>query len=852
MTVPERPLIDITGLEKRFGGQHALAGVDFRLNPGEIHALLGENGAGKSTLIKILAGVVTRDAGEIRVNGVALPRHHDQADSRAAGLAFVHQDLGLIGSLSVAENLALANGYARRGGLISHRRTERAAREVLERLQIELSPSATVASLPQDGKVMVAVGRAFSANASALVLDEVSSRLPGPETARLVESLRRSRREGIGYIYVTHRLDEVFEVADRVTVLRDGRRIMTADVSEVSIGDLIDAIAGSRHVDPVRRERSVAPPVSKGLALEVKELSGPGLEAPVSLTAASGDVVAFCGLVGSGAQEVAALLGGAARPRAGRAILHGTPLRLGSPVALRKAGCEYVPGDRQAEGGMPSLTARENIFPGRRTASAAPDGIVVRPRRERKAATALLQRFEVRPAHSELPLDAFSGGNQQKVIVARAPPTTDPARARRSDFRRGRRGARRTARAGAGSRGNGSRRAVGLQRLPGGGRDRPSGIRDEARSRLRGARRTRPHREAAGRGEPWCIPRRRRPRMSTAKVAASRGPAALRAVVQARTRDVTHRYGLVLVFAGIVILFTVLRPEIYPTWQNARTIGSTQAVIALLALAAMLPLVVGQFDVSVGYQLGLSQSLCAGLQIKGGASAGVAAAVAIAACLVVGSVNGLLVARFRLPSFIATLAVGTVVLGLTELYSNDETISGPLPDAFTNLGRNSLAGVPLPFIYVLVATAALWLTLEYTAWGRACYATGGGERAAELAGVRTTRAIVSSFLGASLLSGLAGVLSVMILGASSPTVGLGLLLPAFAAAFLGATAIRPGRFNPAGTLIAVYMLAAGITGLQMLGAASYVEQLFNGGALIVALSLSAFVSHRAGRTAGRT
>lgn len=311
--------------------------------------------------------------------------------------------------------------------------------------------------------------------------------------------------------------------------------------------------------------------------------------------------------------------------------------------------------------------------------------------------------------------------------------------------------------------------------------------------------------------------------------------------------DLVNRYGLIGVFALIVVLFSVLKPDTFPTADNAQSIASTQAVVALLALAAMMPLIVGHFDVSIGFQLGLSQTLCAGLIIQSHWSALLACVVAVASCVVVGVINGFLVARVRLPSFIATLGVGTLVLGLTQLYGKDETISGALPDSFTSLGRNLFAGVPLPFWYVVILAVVLWLAFEYTFWGRECHATGGNPRAALLAGVRTDRVTFQCFVFAGLISGLAGVLSVTILGASAPTVGLGSLLPAYAAAFLGATAIRPGRFNAVGTVLAIYLLAAGITGLQMLGAHFYVEQLFNGGALLIALILSAYAAARSGK-----
>ena len=273
-----------------------------------------------------------------------------------------------------------------------------------------------------------------------------------------------------------------------------------------------------------------------------------------------------------------------------------------------------------------------------------------------------------------------------------------------------------------------------------------------------------------------------------------------------------QKYALIVVFAAIVGLFSVLNPAVFATAANAQTIASTQATVALLALAAMLPLVVGQFDISVGYQFGLAQGLCAYLIINEGVPAVAAILVTLAAGLLIGLVNGVLVAKVKLNSFVATLGVGILVLGLTQWLTKDVTITGALPALFTDLGRNAVLGIPLPFVYVLVATAVLWLALEYTPWGRECYATGGNERAALLAGVRTERRTVQVFVFAALLAALSGCLSVMILGASSPTVGLGSLLPAFAGAFLGATSIRPGRFNAIGTLIAVYLVATGITG----------------------------------------
>lgn len=303
-------------------------------------------------------------------------------------------------------------------------------------------------------------------------------------------------------------------------------------------------------------------------------------------------------------------------------------------------------------------------------------------------------------------------------------------------------------------------------------------------------------------------------------------------------------YSLIVTLAVVVLLFTVINPDVFATWANARTIMATSATIALLALAAMLPFAVGQFDISVGFQFGLAQALCAGLIARQGLPPAVALVAVLVLGTVVGLINGLLVTVLRLPSFIATLGTGILVLGCTQWYTNDLTISAPLPTWFSALGRGSVAGVPNPFLAVICATLLLFVCQEFTSWGRHCYATGGNARAAGLAGVPTDRVTMQSFALTGGLCAAAGLLSVAILGASSPVVGLGSLLPAFAGAFLGATSIRPGQFNAIGTGIAVYLVAVGITGLRQLGADNYVEQLFYGTALLVAVLLGSRARRR--------
>jgi ribose transport system ATP-binding protein len=413
-------LIEAVGVTKHYGGEVALDGVDFDLRRGEIHALLGENGAGKSTLIKILAGVVQRDRGEIKVAGEELPRHLTPAIVRSSGVAFVHQSLGLLDNLSVAENIALATGYGRRGGLIDFRATERRVGELLREIEVEIDPRSLVAELPQDQKVMVAVARALSIEAKAIVLDEVSSSLPAPQVARLAEGLKAARRHGNGYIYVTHRIDEVFDFADRLTVLRDGKRIATAEVSKTSHDRVVGDIIGDRDFKANSRRSGSGTVVGK-VKLEVRGLRGGSLTAPIDFDLRAGEILGMCGLVGSGSQDVAAILGGRLHADEGTADFEGIGLKLGNPRRLRAAGCNYVPGDRQAAGGVFPLSVRDNLFLTRRGRGPDRDPRTTRPRRERRDALELIERYDVRPRNGvEKPLLALSGGNQQKVIVGRA------------------------------------------------------------------------------------------------------------------------------------------------------------------------------------------------------------------------------------------------------------------------------------------------------------------------------------------------------------------------------------------------------------------------------------------------
>jgi ribose transport system ATP-binding protein len=401
-------LLDVKGLTKRFTGTLALDGVDFTVRPGDIHALLGENGAGKSTLIKVLAGVHRADDGEIRLNG----RLVDPTSERLP-ITFIHQDLGLVDTMTAAENVAVLAGYPRRHGLISWPAARAAAGAALERMGGGVDPDARVRDLPAAEKSIVAIARAIAIDCDLLVLDEPTAALPEADVARLLDVLRRLRAGGIGIIYVTHRLDEVFRIADRVTVLRDGRRVTTAAIADTTPADLVHHIIG-RALSELFIKPSAK---SAGTVLAVDGMVA-GDVGPVSFEVAAGEVVGLVGLRGAGHDVVGRAIFGDISMAAGTLRLEGEPLSPRSPRDAIRRHVGFVSSKRGEESLARSMTVRENLFMnpltnGRKLLQ--PIGSA----EEQEHCLRVLTRFSVRPRDPERVIATLSGGNQQKVIVAR-------------------------------------------------------------------------------------------------------------------------------------------------------------------------------------------------------------------------------------------------------------------------------------------------------------------------------------------------------------------------------------------------------------------------------------------------
>jgi ribose transport system ATP-binding protein len=419
VALPGTPALSVTGLSKRFGASIALREVSLDIGPGEVRALVGENGSGKSTLIKILSGFHRPDAGAVMIGGEPLPPGHPAA-SYQLGARFVHQDLGLVDSSSVLDNLAIGAGYATRLGTISTRHSARRARADLARVGVDADPQASVADLAPAARTGVAIARALREDAAApvrlLVLDEPTATLPEAETGRLMEIVRRVAGAGVGVLYVTHRLEEVFALAGAVTVLRDGREVATRPTTALDRGSLVDLLVGE-ELTVARHSAEVLPAEASRPALSLREVTAASLHG-FSADIQAGQITGIAGITGSGRETVLGAVFGAITRHGEVRAGDGTLIQPGRPDLAIRSGLAYLPADRARNSAIGSLPARENIA----LTSLRPFARLGTMRRgpERQAALGWFERLDVRPpGQVDLPLEAFSGGNQQKIMMAK-------------------------------------------------------------------------------------------------------------------------------------------------------------------------------------------------------------------------------------------------------------------------------------------------------------------------------------------------------------------------------------------------------------------------------------------------
>jgi ribose transport system ATP-binding protein len=407
------PLLQLQGICKTFAGVTALDGVDFEVFAGEVHAVCGENGAGKSTLMKVMSGIHAPDAGSIRFRGEPV-RFDTVQDAARCGVVIIHQELNLVPHLSVAENIYLAR-EPRRGWFIDRWRLHTDARRWLDRLGVAVRPDDAVSALSVAQRQMVEIAKALSMNATVLIMDEPTSSLTETETARLFQVIEDLRSEGVGLVYISHRLDELERIVDRVTVLRDGRHVGTEDFAATSIDRIVEQMVG-RPLEAKFPPRTSTP--TSEVLLRVSGLKRPGGFEPVDFELRRGEILGFAGLMGAGRTEVARAVFGADPVEAGRVELQGQVLRIRSPRDAIAHGIAYLSEDRKGQGLAVNMTVAENICMANMDAVCNRAGFI-RPEVEAAAAQGYVDSLGIRTPSIRQIARLLSGGNQQKVVIAK-------------------------------------------------------------------------------------------------------------------------------------------------------------------------------------------------------------------------------------------------------------------------------------------------------------------------------------------------------------------------------------------------------------------------------------------------
>jgi rhamnose transport system ATP-binding protein len=406
-------LLDATAITKAFAGVQALKGVSFDLRPGEVHALVGENGAGKSTLIKIMTGALQPDSGSLTVAGQSIP-HMTPALARTLGLAAIYQQPALFPDLTVTENIALSLDRIGPWSRIDWPGRRRRAAALLERVGAPLDPERLVETLSMPEQQIVEIAKAIGAEARIVIMDEPTAALTEREVDNLVGIVRRLRAQGAGLIYISHRLDEVFTLADRITVLRDGATVATRSVADVNRAELIGMMIG-RELSTVFPKRTI--PLGD-VAIELRGLSNRAAGVhDISLAVRRGEILGMAGLVGSGRTQVAETVFGLTPPDGGSIVVAGAPVRIGSPADAIRAGIAYLPEDRRQHGVVLDMSVAANA------SLASLDRVSTRGlidrQAEQQAARQHVDRLRIKTASLDAEVGTLSGGNQQKVALAR-------------------------------------------------------------------------------------------------------------------------------------------------------------------------------------------------------------------------------------------------------------------------------------------------------------------------------------------------------------------------------------------------------------------------------------------------
>jgi ribose transport system ATP-binding protein len=824
----------VEGVSKAFPGVQALRNVSFDCRAGEILALVGENGAGKSTLMRVLSGAYQPDQGVVRIDGVPVVLA-SPAEARRRGVAMVYQDTRLVPDLDAAQNIYL--GREPGGLLIDDPAMRAGARAVLGQLGEELDIRRPVRELSLAERQIVEIARGLSIDAKVLILDEPTSALTPPEVARLSTILRQLRARGTSVIFISHRLPEVFSVADRITIMKDGEivgTVATADTDEATVVAMM-----------VGRDLALAFPPRAGtvgsVVLSVNHLSAPGDFEDVSFEVRAGEIVGIAGISGSGQQAILRALYGSL-PTSGSVAIGGRALTIADPARAIEEGIMYLPSDRRGEGMFLPHSVSENIVLPHVKGWARLG--VVDAARERREVADQIRALDIRTPSPRQPVGLLSGGNQQKVAFARWL-LSDPRVCLFDEPTQG---------VDVGTkleiygiiRGLAARgvavvivssdvlELIGLSDrilIAAKGRliDEVSGA-EATEERIVGS----------------AVGLRDADRLATVAGDRSKGRPSVRGHAGSR---LLQRYGavlLLLLMTAAVGLYAASQSPYFLSGRNMASLAIQAAPLLVVALGQLAVILTGGIDLSVGPNVSLTTAL-ASIFLVPDPPLGVAAGIVLclAAGLAIGIVNGALVCLLRLPDLIATLATFSIVAGLALIVR--PAPGGLLGAAFADAVLARAGNVPIAMMVALLVALAFELLLVRGRVGLRLYSVGSSEEAAYVAGIGTRRVRVAAYVLAGLMAAIAGLIVAARIGSGDPQAGTSFTLLSITAVVLGGASVVGGRGTALGALVACVLVMLIQNAMNQLHVSAYWQYVWTG--LLTLTAVAIYASHgRSART----
>jgi ABC-type sugar transport system ATPase subunit/ribose/xylose/arabinose/galactoside ABC-type transport system permease subunit len=832
--LPGGAVAALRGVTKSFSGTVAVRDVSLALRRGEVLALLGENGAGKSTCVKLLAGVYRPDAGEVLLDGHAV-QLSAPLDAQRHGIAVMHQHPGLFADLSVAENLAIGHDPPGRLGLLDRARMHSDAARLLDTVGLDCDPEAPLAGLRSSEQQLVEIARALSVRAGVLIMDEPTAALSQREVDRLFAVVDDLCQQGVAMMFVSHRMDEIYRVADRVTVLRDGQLVATAPTDEMPRDRAVRLMVG-RSLSNMYPVRETTPGT---VVLAATGLARDGVFTGISLEVRAGEILGFGGLVGSGRTEIARVLFGVDQPTTGTIQMDGWEVTFASSGDAMAAGIAYVSEDRIGQSLVMDFSILANAsLP---VIDQATTAGLIRPVRELGLVRGHLDRLRLRFKSYQQPVKTLSGGNQQKVVLSKwlatkprvlilDEPTQGVDVQTKAEVHAV---VAELARQGL---------AIILisSELPEllGMCDRIMVLREgRITAELPAADATQERvlyamTDAAGAVAGSA-------RHADDAVATERPAGWLRRLIAKR------ELGLLLAMVTVIIPVVVVNPRML-SGANLTALAMDAGLLTIVAAGQMLVILTRNIDLSVASVIGLAAYVSADLlrsHPELGVTGGILAAAVVG--LACGLLNGLVVTVGRVPSIVVTLGTLTLFRGFTSLYAGGKQVNADqVPQAWLDLTSASIAGMPGVVLIALATLVMIAFALRSLAVGRELYAIGSNPDGAQLIGIRVRRRVLGAFACSGLLAGFDGALWASRYATIDARVALGFELTVIAAVVVGGVAIRGGSGTVLGVALGALTLLVIKNGLTLVRVDPLWLQGVYGLIILVAIAIDAFVIRR--------